>query len=199
MPFSALLSADPADVTSSNPVSIDFTVLLGDAAFVTDILAGAPYPWGLIFWWDFPPDWPGIGEPGVFPDPSDPTLGVNTRFETTALDWFPVGTGLLEATGFKHTYTPPAPGVTITPLVYLSFYFDASDPTSPGDSVAAFDFFAVTGGPSEPPPLRLGQRNDGRGPVGHARLNKTSSIQRPGAPRVGGKNTLVEAPYDICA
>lgn len=187
------LTAVPNDVTTSAPVTIDFEVTIGNGEYVALIEGAQPFPWNLVFWWDFPDSW--VIEPGIFPALSDPTLGPHTTYLTTEADWGTFGDGsLINLLPINHRYTPPPhTGDVITPNVWISYFYHASDievddGIHPGSAAEFSEFFSITQANGIPPPLRLGQRNDGLGPTGHARLNNTSSTQIPSAPRVGGKN-----------
>lgn len=182
MPFEMTLTGIPSSGTISAPITVTLQVLLGDAAAIP-IFETSGFPWQLVIWWDFPPDWPGIGMPGIFPDPADPTLGPHSSHLLGAADWADVGGGLLVAE-VTHFYTLPGPvGAIFNPTIWVTF---RPIPGLDDDSLVTNFVFFLTKGLGEVPPLRLKQRDDGLGLVGHARLGLVNqgSSEQSSSPRV---------------
>lgn len=116
----------------------------------------------------------------LFNGPPDPnTYSVTSGFITTTYPG-PHPTHVK----FHQYPLPPMAGTTVTFSAQAQFP-DGFDIVNGFVSIT----HSGTSGGGVAPPLRLGQRNDGLGPTGHARLTGKSSVQLSNAPRVGGKNT----------
>lgn len=103
----------------------------------------------------------------------------------------PSGTGY-SPPELNHVYPYPGPNIGVD---FLDFEFSWAVRDAIGTQWSgSFNIRVVRHPPPSggiPAALRLGQRNDGGGPSGHARLAQVQSKQANIAARVGGKNTLI--------